>query len=73
MWDMRIIFLGAGALMLTSCGTMPGERAVSGAAIGAGVGLLSGGVGVVVGAILGGGAGYVIAPENLNLGEPIWK
>jgi hypothetical protein len=68
-----MMLMGVGALALGACGTMPGERAASGAAIGAGVGLLGGGVGVVVGAILGGGAGYVITPENLNLGEPIWK
>jgi osmotically inducible lipoprotein OsmB len=68
-----MVVVGAGVLALAACGTMPGERAVSGAAIGAGVGLLGGGVGVVVGAILGGGAGYVIDPENLNLGEPVWK
>jgi osmotically inducible lipoprotein OsmB len=70
---MKIIVLSASLLVVAACGTMPGERAVSGAAIGAGVGLLGGGVGVLVGAILGGGAGYVIDPENLNLGEPVWK
>lgn len=60
-------------LLLAGCGTMKGDRAISGALIGAGVGAVTGGVGVAVGAILGGGAGYVMSPEQINLGTPVWR
>ena len=70
---MKQTLLVSATLLFAACGTMRGERAISGAAIGAGVGLVSGGVGVLVGAILGGSAGYVMSPEEINLGKPIWK
>ncbi|HVY90853.1 MAG TPA: hypothetical protein VG942_18445 [Hyphomonadaceae bacterium] len=61
------------AFAAASCGTIPSDRAISGALIGGGVGVITGGVGLAVGAILGGSAGYVMTPEQINLGAPIWR
>ncbi len=60
-------------LALAGCGTQQGERIVSGAGIGAGVGIVGGGVGVVGGALVGAAVGGLVAPDKINLGEPIWK
>lgn len=65
---------------LAACGNSQGERALSGGAIGAGVGAggaaLTGG-NVVGGTILGGAAGAAIGAltdeEDVDLGEPIWE
>ena len=62
----------AGAV-LSACGTTTTDRAASGAAIGAGVGLLGGPPGVVLGALAGGAAGAVTKPNQVDLGDPIWK
>jgi hypothetical protein len=63
-----------------ACGNSQGERALSGAGIGAGTGAagaaLTGGS-VAGGALIGGAAGAAIGAltdeEDLDLGEPIWK
>lgn len=60
-------------LLVAGCGTQQGERIVSGAGIGAGVGLVGGGVGVVGGALVGAAVGGLVSPDKINLGEPIWK
>ena len=70
---MRTILLGASVLMLAACGTTKSERGLSGASIGAGVGLLGGPGGVLVGAAVGGSVGYLTDKEDLYLGEPIWE
>ena len=65
---------------LAACGNSQGERALSGAGIGAGTGAagaaLTGGS-VAGGALIGGAAGAAIGAlteeEDLDLGEPIWK
>ncbi|HYD87218.1 MAG TPA: hypothetical protein VEA80_07075 [Vitreimonas sp.] len=62
----------AATIALAGCGTQMGDRIASGAAIGGGVGLAAGGVGVVPGAIIGGAVGALTPPENVNLGEPVW-
>jgi hypothetical protein len=59
--------------VISACGTSTTDRAESGAAIGAGVGLLAGPPGVVVGALAGGATGAVTNPSQINLGEPVWK
>lgn len=60
-------------LALAGCGTQMGDRLASGAAIGGGVGLAAGGVGVLPGAIVGAAVGGLTSPEQVNLGEPVWK
>ncbi len=55
-----ILCLGVAALSLSACGNTRGERAISGGAIGAGVGALGGAVtggNLATGAIIGGAAG----------------
>jgi hypothetical protein len=61
------------ALGLGACGTTFADRALSGAAIGAGTGAVVGPVGVGAGAIVGGAVGAVTPPRKVNLGEPVWK
>ena len=62
----------AGA-MLSACGTSQGDRAASGVGIGAGVGLLAGPPGVVVGALAGGATGALTSPREVDLGKPVWN
>ena len=62
----------AGAL-LSACGTTAGDRGLSGAGIGAGIGLIGGPPGVVVGGIVGAGVGIVSSPRTIDLGRPPWR
>lgn len=61
------------AALLSGCGTIKNDRALSGAGIGAGIGLLGGPVGVLVGAGVGAAAGAGTEPDDVYLGEPIWR
>jgi len=65
--------LAVAAMALAACGTTQGDRAASGAAIGAGIGLLAGPPGVVVGAIAGGATGALTSPSQVDLGRPVWR
>ena len=64
---------------LTACGHSPGERAVSGGAIGAGVGAVGGlffGApleGALIGGAVGAGTGALTSPHEINLGRPMWR
>ena len=77
----RGLVLALAALLLTGCGTSKFDRTVTGAGIGAGTGALAGlalgpigvGTGLLVGAGAGAGVGYVSQPEDLNLGEPVYR
>ncbi len=69
---MKLIVLGAAALLLTACGTTNSERGVWGAMIGAGVGLAGGPVGVGAGALIGAGVGVFTDADDFNLGKPVW-
>jgi osmotically inducible lipoprotein OsmB len=65
------IALAGLALGLAACGTSQTDRALSGAAIG-------GAAGAVVdrpllGAAGGAAAGALTDPDDINLGEPIWR
>ena len=60
------------AAALSACGTTDGDRGLSGAGIGAGIGVLGGPPGVVAGALVGAGVGMVTEPDKINLGEPVW-
>jgi hypothetical protein len=61
------------AALLAGCGTTTEDRALSGAGIGAGIGLLAGPPGVLVGAAVGGAGGAITDPEDVNLGRPVWR
>ena len=61
------------AVVLSGCGTAMGDRGLSGAGIGAGIGLIGGPPGVVVGGIVGAGVGMVSSPRSIDLGKPFWR
>ena len=61
------------AVILSGCGTATGDRGLSGAGIGAGIGLIGGPPGVVLGGAIGAGVGMVTRPSQINLGRPAWK
>jgi osmotically inducible lipoprotein OsmB len=69
----------SGGLALAGCGTTPGDRAVSGGAIGAAGGAVAGAlVGApLAGAAIGGGVGAVTgaatSPNQVYLGRPAWE
>jgi Ca2+/Na+ antiporter len=72
--------LAIAALTLAACGNTTGDRALSGAAIGAGAGLAVGAVtgatllqGAVVGGALGAAAGALTDNRQINLGRPVWR
>lgn len=70
---MKTTLVVVAALALSACGTTQAQRGLSGAAIGAGVGLLGGPGGIVVGAGVGAGVGILTDRDDLYLGEPIWE
>ncbi|HJS80623.1 MAG TPA: hypothetical protein VJ748_08350 [Vitreimonas sp.] len=70
---LKYAIAAAAALLVAACGTQMGERMASGAAIGGGAGLLVGGVGAIPGAVIGAGVGAFTDPEDVNLGDPVWK
>lgn len=66
-------------LSLSACGTTSSDRALSGAAIGAGVGAVGGYLlgapveGALIGGAVGAGTGALTDPDSVNLGRPIWR
>lgn len=74
---LAVVLLSVG--FLSACGTMSGDRALSGAAIGAGVGAVGGYMlgspveGALIGGAVGAGTGALTDPNRLNLGRPIWR
>jgi osmotically inducible lipoprotein OsmB len=81
MATVRSAVLVALVLALAGCGSMPGDRAATGAIIGAGtgsvIGLAFGGIGIgagaFVGAAVGAGTGVLTKPAQLDLGKPVWR
>jgi len=71
-----ILFAG---LVLSGCGTTPGDRAVSGGFLGAGTGAAIGaiageaGLGALSGGLAGLAIGALTSPSVLNLGPPPWR
>jgi len=69
----------AGTLFLAGCGTTPGDRAVSGAGIGAAGGAIIGAMtgtpatGAAIGAGVGAVVGAATDPCTLDLGDPFWR
>ena len=69
----------ASSLVLSSCGTTPGDRALSGGLLGAGAGAAIGsvtgsaGAGAVIGGVAGAAIGATSDPCDLDLGKPFWK
>ena len=67
------------ALLASGCGTNPGDRAVSGAMLGAAGGALIGAAtgnpsaGAAIGAVGGAVIGATTNPCDLDLGSPYWR
>ena len=67
------------SILLFACGTTPGDRAASGALLGAGAGAAIGslygdaGRGAVLGGVAGAAAGALTNPCSVNLGDPVWR
>jgi hypothetical protein len=59
--------------LLAACGTATGDRGLSGAGIGAGIGVIGGPPGIVVGGAVGAAVGMVTKPSTVNLGKPAWR
>jgi osmotically inducible lipoprotein OsmB len=81
MRKLDLVVLSGAMLALGACVTTPPERAVSGAAIGAGtgaaIGAIAGGpAGAAFGAWVGGAsgalAGAITPPTMVDLGTPVW-
>jgi hypothetical protein len=58
---------------LSGCGTADGDRGLSGATIGAGIGIIGGPPGMLVGGAIGAAVGIATEPEQINLGDPVWQ
>ncbi|MGC2854730.1 YMGG-like glycine zipper-containing protein [Novispirillum sp. DQ9] len=70
----------AAALALSACGETKADRAISGAALGAGGGAVIGALtvgapvqGAAIGGALGAAAGALTDTDQINLGKPFWK
>jgi len=66
-------------IALSACGSTTSDRALSGAAIGAGAGAVGGALlgspieGALIGGAVGAGAGALTDQDDINLGKPIWR
>ena len=70
------VVLALAAVSLGACGYSQGDRALSGAGIGAVAGAVLGGdpvTGAVVGGLGGAAIGAFTDPKQLNLGKPAWR
>jgi osmotically inducible lipoprotein OsmB len=70
----------AALLAVSGCGTSTGDRAVSGAMLGAAggaaIGAVTGGnpaTGAAIGALGGAAVGAITDPCDLDLGQPFWR
>jgi hypothetical protein len=71
---MRIVAIGMlAAVLLSGCGTAAGDRGLSGAGIGAGIGIIGGPPGMVVGGAVGAAVGMLSKPKQVDLGKPVWR
>lgn len=67
------------AVGLSACGTTKSDRALSGAGLGAGAGLLGGALvghpvaGALIGGAGGAAAGGLTDKDDINFGKPIWR
>jgi osmotically inducible lipoprotein OsmB len=60
-------------VLISGCGTDAGDRGLSGAGIGAGIGIVGGPPGMLVGGAIGAVVGLATPPDQINLGEPVWE
>jgi hypothetical protein len=72
--------IAAASLSLAACGETTGDRALSGAGIGAGAGAIGAAAlganpvsGAALGGLVGAGTGALTHPRDIDLGEPWWR
>lgn len=70
---MRLVVAVGAMVLLAACGQAEKDRAMSGAAIGAGTGVILGPVGVITGGAIGAATGALTEAEDINLGTPLWR
>ena len=77
---LRIIICAGLVTVLSACGSSKTDRALSGGAIGAGVGAVgssaTGGsavTGGLIGGAVGAAAGAMTDEDDIDLGEPVWR
>jgi osmotically inducible lipoprotein OsmB len=68
----KFVLVAVLPVALSACGTTVSQRALSGAAIGAGAGVIAGPIGVGTGAVVGGAVAVVTPADKVNLGKPVW-
>lgn len=77
--SVKLLSAAAMVAFLGACGSSTGDRAVTGAGIGAGTGAAVGaitsmsmGTGALIGAGVGAAVGAITDKGDINLGDPIW-
>ncbi|WP_435641324.1 YMGG-like glycine zipper-containing protein [Micavibrio aeruginosavorus] len=77
---LRLIIYSGLVIILSACGTSTSDRAISGGAIGAGVGAVGSSVtggsaltGAVIGGAVGAAAGGLTDEDDIDLGKPVWR
>ena len=77
--SLSVLVIGA-PILLSGCGTDPGDRTISGAGIGAAGGAVLGAVtplgplgGALLGGAVGGATGALTSPSQVDLGKPVWR
>lgn len=66
-------------IALAACGSSTSDRALSGGAIGAGVGAVGGAIlgspveGALIGGAVGAGTGALTKEKDIDLGKPAWR
>ena len=70
---LKVAPLFLAAVTLSACGTSVGDRGLSGAGMGAAIGIIGGPPGMVLGAAVGAGAAMVTSPKQVDLGPPPWR
>ena len=80
MHKFRLATLGLVMTSLAACGSTTSDRALSGAAIGAGAGAVGGAVtggspvgGAIIGGAAGAAAGALTKKKDVDLGKPVWR
>lgn len=70
----------AALLSMAACGNTTGDRALSGAGIGAATGAAAGALtggsgttGALIGGAIGAAAGGLTDKDDVNLGKPVWR
>lgn len=76
----NVLILTAACIALSACGNTRGDRAVSGGAIGAGIGAVGSSItggspwtGAVIGGAAGAATGATTDKNDIDLGDPLWK